>query len=175
MFCTEVKEPRPAPRAERSRMSTRRYQSTCIAESGRKMVVSVLGGNPFSTSALRRRSRQRCSSQCSWPTRPGSTVPSFASTEVSKSSDDVKMSGNRKLSSAHSSCRLFWIGVPVSSRRRCEGSWRRITARREFSFLRRCASSTTRQPHWTFLSAAVSELTVSYVVRHTSYSRSRSR
>lgn len=82
----------------------------------------------------------------------------------SKASDEWKMSGIRKLSSAQSSCRLFCgrargmsvvgdtpptapqrtcRGVPVSSRRNSTSYSRTTVANTDFSFFRRCASSTT--------------------------------
>lgn len=44
------------------------------------------------------------------------TINKSAWREVN-TSDELKTSGNRKLSRAQSSCRLFWRGVPVRSRR----------------------------------------------------------
>ena len=61
----------------------------CIGDSGRKILVSVFGGSPFSTSHLRRLKRQRCSSMCSCVTSPLPTVPAFESKEASKISDEV--------------------------------------------------------------------------------------
>ena len=62
----------------------------------------------------------------------------------SKSSEDENTSGSRKLSSAHSSCRLFCSGVPVMSRRDCVFISRTTPDSFEFSFLMRCASSMMR-------------------------------
>lgn len=63
---------------------------TCIGESGRKIVVSVFGGSPFSTSDLSLRRRQRCRSRCSCVTSPLPTFPVFESKEASKISEEVK-------------------------------------------------------------------------------------
>lgn len=57
----------------------------------------------------------------------------------SKSSDEPNTSGSKKLSSAHSSCRLFCSGVPVTSRRFLLSRMRMICDSIEFSFLMRCA------------------------------------
>ena len=105
-----------------------------------KSFVSVLGGNVRSTSAFSRRSRNGRNTACSLRM----TVWSAAApglNHVSKSSAEAKMSGSRKLSSAHSSCRLFCSGVPVSSSRNSDESSRTRRASNEFSFLMRCASS----------------------------------
>lgn len=52
----------------------------------------------------------------------------------SKSSAELNTSGSRKLSSAHSSCKLFWSGVPVSSRRFVDLNSRTTIDSFDFSF-----------------------------------------
>ena len=126
--------------ANASLFSTCLYSAFCCGVRPMKSFVSVLGGSDRSTSALSRRSRNGRSTACSLRmTSWSAAAPGL--NHVSKSSDDAKMSGSRKLSSAHSSCRLFCSGVPVSSRRNSELSSRTRRASSEFSFLMRCASS----------------------------------
>ena len=62
----------------------------CIGESGKKILVSVFGGRPFSTSDFRRRRRQRRRSKCNCATKSFATIPDFESKEASKMSEDVK-------------------------------------------------------------------------------------
>ena len=45
--------------------------------------------------------------------------PRLKSKALSKAAESAKSSGCKKCSSAHSSCRLFCSGVPVSSSLRC--------------------------------------------------------
>ncbi len=59
-------------------------------------------------------------------------------------SDELKTSGNKKLSNAQSSCKLFCKGVPVSKSRCCVASIRTTVENCEFSFLIRWASSMTK-------------------------------
>lgn len=84
-------------------------------------------------------------------------------------------SGIKKLSSAHSSCRFFCSGVPVSSSRLSKENCRSTTLSFAFSFFTRCASSITRNCHRTRLSVAFSMIAISYVVTTTSQSRSCAR
>ena len=119
------------------------YQVRCMSVMGTCSLISILGSRLVSTSALRRRSRKGFITACSL--RMVSLVspppaPPFAN-QPSKSSEEEKTSGMRKLSSAQSSCRLFCRGVPVSSRRYWESMALTSCARRLFSFLMRCASS----------------------------------
>mmetsp|Transcript_29950 Transcript_29950/g.93908 ORF Transcript_29950/g.93908 Transcript_29950/m.93908 type:complete len:282 (+) Transcript_29950:172-1017(+) len=151
----------------KSRSSTRRYQSACMGDRGRKSLTSFFGGSPFSTSALSRRSITPCRSRCSRSRDETDTCPALESNERSKGSDVLKMSGKRKLSSAHSSCRLFWMGVPVSSSRFVTLIERRMTESFDSSFLSRCASSTTRKRQRSLRSAVASDATHSYVVTST--------
>mmetsp|Transcript_59811 Transcript_59811/g.146983 ORF Transcript_59811/g.146983 Transcript_59811/m.146983 type:complete len:225 (+) Transcript_59811:1871-2545(+) len=87
------------------------YSTFCILDMGRYMLISVLAGRPFSTSALslRRRKGRRILKSL--------LVTSSAFSDdwkkLSKSSASLNSSGSRKLRSAHSSCRLFCSGVPV--------------------------------------------------------------
>ena len=77
-------------------------------------------------------------------------------------------SGSKKLSNAHSSCRLFCNGVPVIKSRLLHANMRMVFESREFSFLIRCASSIMRYRQWNFFSAFFSRITISYDVTHTS-------
>ena len=97
--------------------------------------------------------------------------PRLWSKARSKASDDAKISGWRKWRSAHSSCRLFCSGVPVSSSFPALG----IAASRSWacdcSFLIRWASSSTRYRHaHRRVSAARNDgdAAISYVVTTTS-------
>lgn len=111
------------------------YHLRCISLMPILRMVSFLGGRPRSTSALRRRSKKGRRTLCSCdttsasraalasspPSPPSAAAPSPgaapAPNHSSNFSEDEKTSGSRKLSSAHSSCRLFCKGVPVMSRR----------------------------------------------------------
>ena len=107
-----------------------------------------MGGRPFATSTLSRRSMKGRSTRCSWVTifalASSSSEPEASENHVSKAAEEPNTSGSKKLSSAHSSCRLFCRGVPVMSRRCAAVKVRTMVAREEFSFFSRCASSTMR-------------------------------
>mmetsp|Transcript_19762 Transcript_19762/g.49900 ORF Transcript_19762/g.49900 Transcript_19762/m.49900 type:complete len:250 (+) Transcript_19762:1043-1792(+) len=150
-----------------SRLRMFLYCSRCMGESCVYTMSSVFGGMLDSTSTLMRRSRKGLSTRCSWVITSCSTCLSLRSNHESKSSELVKTSGMRKLSSAHSSCRLFWMGVPVRSTRCAADMERAICARREFSFLSLCASSTTRKAHEILRRGAASSASTSYVVTQT--------
>mmetsp|Transcript_11281 Transcript_11281/g.35957 ORF Transcript_11281/g.35957 Transcript_11281/m.35957 type:complete len:249 (-) Transcript_11281:699-1445(-) len=171
-LCMAVPPALDDSRPLKSRSSTRRYQSACIGDRGRKSLTSFFGGKPFSTSALSRRSITPCSSRCSRSRDETETWPALESKERSKGSDVLKMSGKRKLSSAHSSCRLFWMGVPVSSSRLQPAApcmsepQMRLSSRisRQFMFFSRCPSSMMMNFQPILLSAAASRMTISYDV-----------
>mmetsp|Transcript_8914 Transcript_8914/g.21078 ORF Transcript_8914/g.21078 Transcript_8914/m.21078 type:complete len:201 (+) Transcript_8914:1674-2276(+) len=119
--------------ASTSFFSTLAYSAFCILLMGMYMLISVFWGRPFSTSALRRRRRKGRRMRCSFPVT--SSAFSEDSKNASKSSASANSSGSRKLSSAHSSCRLFCSGVPVSSKREWVLSSRTTSESCEFSFL----------------------------------------
>ena len=85
-------------------------------------------------------------------------------------SELLKMSGRRKLSRAHNSCRLFWRGVPVMSSRLDVLNSLTISDSFDFSFLMRWASSITMYLQLNFLKTARSFITISYEVTQTSHS-----
>ena len=68
---------------------------------------SCFGGIEASTSVLTRRRRKGRRTLCNCVMTSCSTCLSFRSNHESKSSDDLNISGRRKLRSAHSSCKLF--------------------------------------------------------------------
>ena len=127
-----------------SRLRMFLYCSRCIGERCVYTNSSCFGGIDPSTSVLIRRSMNGLSSLWSCEITSCSTFLSSRSNHESKSSDELKTSGRRKLSSAHSSCRLFWSGVPVISSRECVESERSTCASFDSSFFMRCASSTMR-------------------------------
>ena len=91
------------------------------------IVSSSFSGSSFSTSFFLRRSKNGLRTWCRrWMIRSSSS--SFRTTsslfaakgalnQASKASVELNTEGSRKLRSDHSSVRLFWIGVPVSSSR----------------------------------------------------------
>jgi len=89
---------------------------TCSADMPILRIVSFFGGRLFSTSALRRRSRKGRKTLWSWETTSVSSPPAAPSppawNQASNASDEENISGSRKWSRAHSSCRLFCRGVP---------------------------------------------------------------
>mmetsp|Transcript_11045 Transcript_11045/g.35159 ORF Transcript_11045/g.35159 Transcript_11045/m.35159 type:complete len:218 (+) Transcript_11045:2425-3078(+) len=137
-----------------------RYMSFCIGDSSHLTTYSALSGSCASTSDLSRRSRKGRSTWCSrLMTRsdsssfiaisscadaPPARSASGAENHVSNESAEAKIFGSRKLSSAQSSCRLFWRGVPVSSSLRCALTLRSRSYSAVRSFLMRCPSSSTR-------------------------------
>mmetsp|Transcript_15263 Transcript_15263/g.41105 ORF Transcript_15263/g.41105 Transcript_15263/m.41105 type:complete len:254 (-) Transcript_15263:161-922(-) len=144
------------------------YHLVCMSLMPISSLISRLGGRLFSTSDLRRRSRKGRRILCSCSRMsPGAESPSMLN-HWSKVSDSEKMSGSKKLSIAQSSCRLFWSGVPEMSMRKCVENMRTTFESTPCSFLMRCASSMTRYLHVSFVSAAFSAITTSYVVMHTS-------
>ena len=83
-----------------------------------KSLVSFLGGRLQATSDLTRRSINGCSTVCSFRI----TLEWFDGEELEEREkyesnwvEEEKTSGNRKLSKAHSSCRLFCSGLPLQS------------------------------------------------------------
>mmetsp|Transcript_21798 Transcript_21798/g.70433 ORF Transcript_21798/g.70433 Transcript_21798/m.70433 type:complete len:209 (+) Transcript_21798:1071-1697(+) len=109
-----------------------------------------------------------CNRRCSRSRLARRTLPALESKEESKGSEVSKMAGKRKLRRAQSSCRLFWMGVPVRSSL-CETRMaRNVSDSLDCSFLRRCASSTTRKHQRSLRRADTSAATHSYVVTRTS-------
>src|SRR3989338_4263421 len=148
------------------------YHSRCKGERPTYSLISFFGGRLRSTSAFLRLSMNGRSTLCSLLTT--SCCLSFScsadtSNHESKSLDDENTSVRRKLSSAHSSCRLFCSGVPVISRWYSDEYMRTTCDRSESSFLMRCASSMTMYFHLNLDSAARSLDTSSYVVITMSY------
>ena len=86
----------------------------------------------------------------------------------SKSLDDVKISGKRKFNKDHNSCKLFWRGVPVKSKRYLESICLNLYDIWDSSFLSLCASSTIRYSHLNLSKGPIASLTPSKVVRQTS-------
>mmetsp|Transcript_22232 Transcript_22232/g.51141 ORF Transcript_22232/g.51141 Transcript_22232/m.51141 type:complete len:222 (-) Transcript_22232:1199-1864(-) len=148
-------------RASMSRLRMFLYCSLCIGASCVYTMSSVLGGSDPSTSVLTRRSKKGRSTLWSLLMTACSTCLSCRSNHESKSSDDEKTSGMRKLSSAHSSCRLFCIGVPVISSRECDENERSTCESFDSSFFMRCASSTMMYRHANFRNAFCSRVTIS--------------
>mmetsp|Transcript_25037 Transcript_25037/g.80943 ORF Transcript_25037/g.80943 Transcript_25037/m.80943 type:complete len:210 (-) Transcript_25037:923-1552(-) len=121
------------------------YQVRCISDMPMSSLISRLGGRSFSTSALSRRSRKGRSSRCSWCSTSSVCPPASSGLNHSSNwSEDEKMSGSRKLSIDHSSCRLFCSGVPVMSSRKWAEKSRTTCDSLPCSFLIRCASSMIR-------------------------------
>mmetsp|Transcript_12033 Transcript_12033/g.28132 ORF Transcript_12033/g.28132 Transcript_12033/m.28132 type:complete len:201 (-) Transcript_12033:1709-2311(-) len=160
-------------KASKSLSSNFLYNCFCIFDIPTITMVSVLGGRPFATSALSRRSINGRRILCSW------LIIFFleSSSSISKLnhssnwSAEEKISGNKKLSNAHNSCRLFWRGVPVSSKRFAVEKLRTVVLNMLASFLRRCASSIIRYFHANFWRVFFSVLHISYVVTQTSHWR----
>mmetsp|Transcript_25559 Transcript_25559/g.67465 ORF Transcript_25559/g.67465 Transcript_25559/m.67465 type:complete len:242 (+) Transcript_25559:27-752(+) len=128
------------------------YIFCCQSESHANRMYSCFLGRPISTSALSRRSRNGRRIWWSLVTTefwssPCTTFSSLSSLEKSKSnhawneSRSSKMSGSRKLSSDHSSVRLFCSGVPVRSSRKGTAMRPSDSANEDASFLSRCPSS----------------------------------
>ncbi len=121
------------------------YHVRCNADIPMKSFVSFLGGNSLSTSTLTRRNmngrRTVCRRLITFSVAAKSSVLNHESKEVEQS----KTSGNKKLSKAHNSWRLFCKGVPVINNLKSVGSKRTNLAREEFSFLIRCACCNNQQ------------------------------
>mmetsp|Transcript_210 Transcript_210/g.712 ORF Transcript_210/g.712 Transcript_210/m.712 type:complete len:220 (-) Transcript_210:498-1157(-) len=134
-----------------------RYMSFCIGDSSHLTTYSALSGSCASTSDLSRRSRKGRSTWCSrlitssdsssfiaissCADAPPARSASGAENHVSNESAEAKILGSKKLSSAQSSCRLFWRGVPVR-RTRCALSYCMSVAESlEAAFFMRCPSS----------------------------------
>jgi len=88
------------------------------------MCISIFGSSAFSTSRFMRRIMKGriilCSCFILWQFRSSSYAlvrlsSALRSNHSSKSADDWKISGSKKLSKDQSSCKLFCSGVPVSS------------------------------------------------------------
>ncbi len=137
------------------------YHLRCISVSPTNRLISFLGRSDFSTSALTRRSRKGRSTLCSCCTTWSWFSSPLPLNHDSKSSELLKTSGRRKLSSDHSSMRLFCSGVPVIRRRERELKARTICESIESTFLIRCASSITMYSHESFLSALFSRRHIS--------------
>mmetsp|Transcript_5328 Transcript_5328/g.16713 ORF Transcript_5328/g.16713 Transcript_5328/m.16713 type:complete len:238 (+) Transcript_5328:1963-2676(+) len=151
-----------------SRLRIDLYCSRCIGERPRLSSISFLGGRSPSTSPLTRRSKKGRSTLCSLLITSSSTSLSSRSNHSRHCSAEEKMSGSKKLSSAHSSCKLFCRGVPVISRRECDERLRSTCESRDCSFFIRCASSTITYRQANLRKAVASLVTISYDVTHTS-------
>mmetsp|Transcript_11440 Transcript_11440/g.23912 ORF Transcript_11440/g.23912 Transcript_11440/m.23912 type:complete len:217 (-) Transcript_11440:773-1423(-) len=132
-------------------------------------MISFFGGRPFSTSFFSRRSKKGRSTLWSCCTTSCWSLSPSILNQSSNCSLSWKSSGTRKLSSAHSSCRLFCRGVPVMSSRLLHFSVRSTTLSREFSFLMRCASSMMMYRQWNFLRRAFSVMIISKEVTQMSH------
>lgn len=89
-----------------------------------KMCISIFGSNAFSTSRFMRliMKGRKILCSCLILSLLRSSISALVKVlsplrlnHSSKSSDDWKISGSKKLSRDHSSCKLFWRGVPVSN------------------------------------------------------------
>mmetsp|Transcript_20882 Transcript_20882/g.68982 ORF Transcript_20882/g.68982 Transcript_20882/m.68982 type:complete len:510 (+) Transcript_20882:106-1635(+) len=155
----------------RSRSSSRAYQRACRLLIGHDTSASCLGGS-VTTSALSRRSMKGASKSRAFAMRSVSATSLPVSKPASNWSEVVKREGRRKRSSAQSSWRLFWSGVPVMSSRKFARTRERPMCSLEASFLRLCASSTMRadQQETSSVKKPSAALKVSYVVMKRSYS-----
>mmetsp|Transcript_37736 Transcript_37736/g.92529 ORF Transcript_37736/g.92529 Transcript_37736/m.92529 type:complete len:214 (+) Transcript_37736:337-978(+) len=142
MLSSRVRLASPLLTAVKSFISSRWYHSRCMVLMPTYSLISFFGGRSFSTSLFSRRSRNGRSTLCSFDTTACCCSASSKLNHSLKSSELENTSGSRKLSSAHSSCRLFCSGVPVISSRFCDSKMRSICDKLECSFLSRCASST---------------------------------
>ena len=136
------------------------------------MCISSLGSRLFSTSFLMRRSMKGLRILCScWimalfffsfslSDKSWSLVP-VRSNHSSKSSEDLKISGSRKLRRDHNSCKLFCKGVPVRRRRYFELIYRTLFEIWLSSFLIFWASSMIICCHLNFIRAAMHNRTPS--------------
>mmetsp|Transcript_13792 Transcript_13792/g.29115 ORF Transcript_13792/g.29115 Transcript_13792/m.29115 type:complete len:207 (+) Transcript_13792:3709-4329(+) len=127
-----------------------------------KSLVSFFGGSAQATSFLTRRNMNGRRTVCNF--RITFSCPSFPDMEnhSSNCSESPNISGSRKFSRAHSSCRLFWRGVPVIKRRKPVLSNRTALLSEEFSFLILCASSMIRYLQSIFPNTDFSFNTASY-------------
>lgn len=138
-----------------------------------------LGRRFFSTSDLTRRNKNGLKILCSASTTfllfSSSPFASSLFKNVFRSSYSEKISGQMKLSSENSSCRLFCKGVPVMSNRPRDVNERTILARTPSAFLMRCASSMTRYSKDNFFNGPFSIRQISKDVMQTSKSCVKSR
>lgn len=156
-----------------------RYINFCQEDSSTFRTFSTFLGNSVSTSLLTLLRRNGRNTWCSLSTiRCCSSWLSFIVSllvlEIGienhfwKSSEQLKTFGRRKLSSAHSSLRLFWSGVPVSNSRCLKSYYLIITLAKPLSlFFILCPSSTTTYYQWCFLRTFRSLMMKSLVVRQT--------
>mmetsp|Transcript_23371 Transcript_23371/g.55799 ORF Transcript_23371/g.55799 Transcript_23371/m.55799 type:complete len:285 (+) Transcript_23371:16-870(+) len=131
---------------------------TCSSVSPAKTTYTRLSGSSRTTSALslrrRKGSRIACSFEtmcedASWDTMDAMPPPLAPSSSSKLNQDwkvvsESKMSGRMKLSSDHSSERLFCKGVPDSNRRFAARSVLSSRSNLQSLFFRRCPSSTVR-------------------------------
>mmetsp|Transcript_5822 Transcript_5822/g.23025 ORF Transcript_5822/g.23025 Transcript_5822/m.23025 type:complete len:309 (+) Transcript_5822:2704-3630(+) len=134
------------------------YSSRWRFERRQLITCSILGGRFFSTSHLRRRSKNGRRIACKRPTifllaaacwaaasAPPSTVVWIgAENHCRNSACERKTWGMRKCMRDHSSMRSFCSGVPVSSSLRAALKLSRVCQRCERQFLIMCASSRMR-------------------------------
>mmetsp|Transcript_20670 Transcript_20670/g.68297 ORF Transcript_20670/g.68297 Transcript_20670/m.68297 type:complete len:203 (-) Transcript_20670:313-921(-) len=126
------------------RSRSRLYHQRWHGASGQRIFVSIFGGRRCSTSCFTRRfmstaiisfARRSCD--------PSPAAPPPRSKAASKAALSGKTSGKRKFSSAQSSWRSFWSGVPVSRSARSQWSFRTALEMSESSFLMMWPSSRT--------------------------------
>lgn len=139
--------------------------------------ISTFGFSCFSTSLLILRNKNGLKMRCSYSITylfrtsfsysVSSSLPP-RSNHSSKSLLDVKISGSKKFSRDHNSCRLFCSGVPVSKSLYLESSYLNLCEIWLSSFFSLWASSTIKYSHLNFRSGPIASLTPSNVVRHTS-------
>mmetsp|Transcript_29864 Transcript_29864/g.74636 ORF Transcript_29864/g.74636 Transcript_29864/m.74636 type:complete len:235 (-) Transcript_29864:978-1682(-) len=133
-----------------------RYNIFCSPVSSHFTTYSALSGSCASTSVFIRRSKNGRSAWCSRliTSKLSSSFIAKSSAHLSAPaaargaenhcsnvSDELKILGRRKLSSAHSSCSEFCSGVPVSSTRRSASYCSSVALSLDAAFFIRCPSS----------------------------------
>uniref|UniRef100_A0A1A9ZGQ6 Uncharacterized protein n=1 Tax=Glossina pallidipes TaxID=7398 RepID=A0A1A9ZGQ6_GLOPL len=93
-----------------------------------------IGFNLFSTSDFKRLKRKGFSTACKRCIKASSPKHVLVLDHESKSSEELKTSGNKKFSRAHNSCKLFCKGVPVINKRFAVLNSRNISDNLDFSF-----------------------------------------
>mmetsp|Transcript_31717 Transcript_31717/g.80864 ORF Transcript_31717/g.80864 Transcript_31717/m.80864 type:complete len:218 (-) Transcript_31717:1047-1700(-) len=181
-------EEEPVPsRSASARISSLSLPSTscwlsarCSGVMSAYRMISILRGRLISTSLLSRLStkglRMACSLDTTWlrcsAARISRSAPScptmeLKSNQASKSDMEEKTSGMRKLSSDHSSLRLFCSGVPDSSSLFSAGMVLSSRMSLHWKFFRRCPSSTTMYLNLNLDRNLTSAITISYEVMMT--------
>mmetsp|Transcript_6068 Transcript_6068/g.27203 ORF Transcript_6068/g.27203 Transcript_6068/m.27203 type:complete len:203 (+) Transcript_6068:1505-2113(+) len=112
------------------------YHCLCASERGTLTTVSVFGGRSLaSTAALVRRSMRGCRRARAAATALSSPKAASASTSIFSAPAASSTSWKSTETSARSSWRLFWRGVPVSRRLAVVRIRRTACETRELSFL----------------------------------------